>query len=88
MAKDPRGHAQGGEGGCAPSPKNCDGHSQKGHVVAECPVAGGSVVRRVPLGPLGAALPRVVGDRRLGLVSLPRLPKNQGGRFHGVPVPV
>ena len=63
--------------------QNCDGHSQKGRVVVECSVAGSSVVRRVPLGPLGAALPRVVVDRRLGPVSSPRLSKNRGGG--GVP---
>ena len=70
-------HSPGGGGGCyALSPKNCDGHCQKGRMVAECSVASGLVVWRVPLGPLGAAFPRVVGDRRLGPVSSPRLPQN------------
>jgi hypothetical protein len=81
------GTPRGGGRGCAYSPKNCDGHCQKGHVVAECSVASGLVVRRIPLGPLGAALPRVVGDRRLGPVSSPRLPQNQearGGTCHSL----
>ena len=62
-----------------PVPKTAMATARKG----ACAVAGGSVVRRVPLGPLGAALPRVVVDRRLGPVSSPRLSKNRGGG--GVP---
>ena len=52
----------------AASSKNCDAHG----LVAECSVAGGPLVWRVPQGLLGAVVPRAVVDRRLG-------PRRRGG---------